>query len=88
MYIPKGIYLHFAIICIFLYNCEMLDIKFIRENKDIVTAGAKKKHIEVDIDALITLDDERLKFLKEVVIYLLKLRKVNSLWDRKLIQLV
>jgi seryl-tRNA synthetase len=44
----------------------MLDIKFIRENKDIVQAGAKKKRIEVDIDMLIGLDDERLKQLKEV----------------------
>jgi seryl-tRNA synthetase len=37
----------------------MLDIKFIRENKDIVIAGAKKKHISVDIDRLIELDDKR-----------------------------
>lgn len=37
----------------------MLDIKFIRENKDIVAAGAKKKRIEVDIDRLIELDDRR-----------------------------
>ncbi len=37
----------------------MLDIKFIRENKDIVAAGAKKKHIVVDLDRLITLDDKR-----------------------------
>ena len=44
----------------------MLDIKFIRENKDIVQAGAVKKHIEFDVNALITLDDERLKILKEV----------------------
>ncbi|MDQ3076228.1 MAG: serine--tRNA ligase [bacterium] len=44
----------------------MLDIKFIRENKDIVQAGAKKKHVEIDIDRLITLDDERLKIMKEV----------------------
>jgi seryl-tRNA synthetase len=44
----------------------MLDIKFIRENKDIVQAGAKKKHIEIDIDKLIALDDTRLKELKEV----------------------
>jgi len=35
----------------------MLDIKFIRENKDIVAAGAIKKHIKVDIDKLIALDD-------------------------------
>lgn len=37
----------------------MLDIKFIRENKDIVKAGAEKKHIAVDIDALLELDDRR-----------------------------
>ena len=37
----------------------MLDIKFIRENKDVVIAGAKKKHIDVDIEALIALDEKR-----------------------------
>ncbi|OGG69341.1 serine--tRNA ligase [Candidatus Kaiserbacteria bacterium RIFCSPHIGHO2_02_FULL_55_25] len=37
----------------------MLDIKFIRENKDIVAAGAKKKGIKIDIDTLIALDDKR-----------------------------
>ncbi len=37
----------------------MLDIKFIRENKDIVVAGAKKKHIDVDIDRLLAIDDKR-----------------------------
>ena len=44
----------------------MLDIKFIRENKDIVQTGAKKKHMDIDIEKLIALDDERLKILKEV----------------------
>jgi seryl-tRNA synthetase len=44
----------------------MLDIKFIRENKDIVQAGAKKKHVDIDIEKLIAIDDERLKVLKEV----------------------
>ncbi len=44
----------------------MLDIKFIRENKDIVKEGAKKKLIEVDIERLVTLDDDRLKQLKEI----------------------
>jgi seryl-tRNA synthetase len=57
---------YFVIISILLYNGRMLDIKFIRENKDIVQAGAKKKHIDVDIDALIALDDMRLKQLKEI----------------------
>ena len=44
----------------------MLDIKFIQENKDIVIAGAKKKHVEVDIDRLIELDDKR-KELQQAV---------------------
>lgn len=37
----------------------MLDIKFIRENKDLVAAGAKKKHIEYDVDRLIEVDSKR-----------------------------
>ena len=37
----------------------MLDIHFIRENADIIKAGAAKKKIEVDIDRLIAVDDER-----------------------------
>jgi seryl-tRNA synthetase len=44
----------------------MLDIRFIRENKDIVQAGAKKKNVEIDIERLLSVDDERLKTLKEV----------------------
>jgi seryl-tRNA synthetase len=37
----------------------MLDIKFIRENKDIVSAGARKKHVDFDVEALLVLDDKR-----------------------------
>lgn len=37
----------------------MLDIRFIRENKNIVAEAAKKKHINFKIDELITVDDER-----------------------------
>ncbi len=37
----------------------MLDIHFIRENAEIIKAGAAKKRIAVDIDALIKIDDER-----------------------------
>jgi len=44
----------------------MLDIKFIRENKDIVKEGAKKKHIEADIDGLLSVDDKRLELLSRV----------------------
>ncbi|KND50812.1 MAG: serine--tRNA ligase [Parcubacteria bacterium C7867-007] len=37
----------------------MLDINFIRENADVVKAGAEKKRLEVDIDRLLSLDSER-----------------------------
>jgi seryl-tRNA synthetase len=37
----------------------MLDIKFIRENKDLVAAGAKKKNINFDIEELIKIDEKR-----------------------------
>ncbi|MBN1292279.1 MAG: serine--tRNA ligase [Candidatus Latescibacteria bacterium] len=43
----------------------MLDIRFIRENADLVKEGARKKHIEVDIDRLLTVDDQRRKLLHE-----------------------
>ncbi|HRH27098.1 MAG TPA: serine--tRNA ligase [Parcubacteria group bacterium] len=41
----------------------MLDIKFIRENKDLVSEGAKKKHIDFDVNALIEIDDKRRELL-------------------------
>lgn len=44
----------------------MLDIKFIRDNKDIVIAGAKKKRMNVDVDALILLDDKRRELQLEI----------------------
>ncbi len=39
----------------------MLDIKFIRENKDLIAAAAKKKHIDFDVEKLIAADDIRRK---------------------------
>ena len=56
----------------------MLDIKFIRDNKDIVQAGAKKKRVEIDIAKLITLDDERLKALKEIEDLRAEVNKVSN----------
>jgi seryl-tRNA synthetase len=44
----------------------MLDIKFIRENKDIVQAGANKKHVKIDVSELITLDDKRKETLSSI----------------------
>jgi seryl-tRNA synthetase len=37
----------------------MLDINFIREHADVVKAGAMKKRVQVDIDALLALDEQR-----------------------------
>ena len=41
----------------------MLDIKFIRENLDLVKMGATKKHMTVDLDKLVALDDMRKELL-------------------------
>jgi len=44
----------------------MLDIKFIRENKDLVAAGATKKHIDFNVEELLAIDDTRRALLAEV----------------------
>jgi seryl-tRNA synthetase len=36
----------------------VLDLKFIRQNPDVVKAGAAKKHIECDVDRVLVLDEE------------------------------
>lgn len=41
----------------------MLDIKFIRENKELVELAAKKKHVEFDVGKLLDIDDKRKKLL-------------------------
>jgi len=44
----------------------MLDIKFIRENKELVKEGARKKHIDFDVEKLLEIDDSRRALLAEV----------------------
>ncbi|MEK7227553.1 MAG: serine--tRNA ligase [Patescibacteria group bacterium] len=44
----------------------MLDIKFIRENKNLVAEAAKKKHINFDVEKLIDIDDRRKKLLGKI----------------------
>ncbi len=44
----------------------MLDIKFIRENPDLVKEGCAKKQIKVDIDSLLKKDKERINLLKSL----------------------
>lgn len=47
----------------------MLDIRFIRENKDLVAAAAKKKHFNFNVEELIALDDKRRTLLTSVEKY-------------------
>lgn len=44
----------------------MLDIRFIRENLELIKMGAQKKHHKVDLDALIALDDTRRDLMARV----------------------
>jgi len=44
----------------------MLDIKFIRENKDIVSEAVKNKNREVDLDLLLDLGDKRKSLKQEI----------------------
>jgi seryl-tRNA synthetase len=44
----------------------MLDIKFIRENKDLVAMAAKKKHVEFDVQTLLDADDKRKELSNKV----------------------
>lgn len=43
----------------------MLDLKFIRENRDLVQTGAKAKGIDIDLEAVLSLDDKRRAFIQE-----------------------
>ena len=44
----------------------MLDLHFIRENAELIKAGAAKKHIQVDLDRLLVIDDERKSLRQEI----------------------
>ena len=44
----------------------MLDIKFIRENADLIKAGAAKKRIAVNLDKLLAVEERRRALLTEV----------------------
>ena len=43
----------------------MLDIKFIKENQDLVRQAIKHRALKIDIDGLIKIDDARRKALAE-----------------------
>jgi len=43
----------------------MLDIRYIRENPELIKEGARKKRIDVDIDHLLEVDEKRRRLLRE-----------------------
>ncbi len=43
----------------------MLDLKFIRENRELVKAGAEKKQVTVDLDQILALDVRRRQLVSE-----------------------
>jgi len=44
----------------------MIDIKFIRENKNKIKKGTQAKGVDIDIDKLLKFDEERKKLIQEV----------------------
>jgi seryl-tRNA synthetase len=44
----------------------MLDIKFVRENPEVIKEAARKKGFSVDVDALLAVDERRRHVLKEL----------------------
>ncbi len=58
----------------------MLDIKFIRENKNLIQAGAKKKHFDFDVEDLLKIDDERKALLAKVE----RMRKEQNIYTEKI----
>lgn len=56
----------------------MLDIKFIRENKDAVKKNCKLRNIKCDVDRLLELDEKRRKLTQEIEILKAKKNLLNS----------
>jgi seryl-tRNA synthetase len=44
----------------------MLDIRFIREHPDLVQEGARKKHIDIDVQHLLEVDEQRRQLIARV----------------------
>lgn len=44
----------------------MIDIKFIRENVELIKQNCANRHVKVDIDALLRADEERRNILKQI----------------------
>ncbi len=57
----------------------MLDIKFIRENKDRIKEAIENKNIDLNLERLLELDKERIKLLQEVEELLSIKNSINDL---------
>src|SRR5689334_5576207 len=44
----------------------MLDLRYVRTHPDVVKDGARKKHVAVDVDRLLALDDEAVALRQQV----------------------
>ncbi|MEX2405174.1 MAG: serine--tRNA ligase, partial [Candidatus Paceibacterota bacterium] len=44
----------------------MLDINFIRDNKEVIKEAARKKQVDIDIDQLLSVDEKRRELLQSV----------------------
>ena len=56
----------------------MLDIKFIRDNRDMVKEGIKNRGQKIDIDELLAIDEDRRKLLTEVETLKAERNKANN----------
>jgi seryl-tRNA synthetase len=56
----------------------MLDLKFIRENRDLVRAGAETKGITIDLDTICAVDDKRKALIQEGDILKAKRNQVSA----------
>ncbi len=56
----------------------MLDLKFIRENRDLVKDGLKNKNSKINVDEVIALDEEYRKSLMEVEVLKAQRNKAND----------
>ena len=56
----------------------MLDLKFIRDNKDLVKEAVKNRNVRIDIDELIRIDEEHRKYLTQVEDLRSQRNKIND----------
>src|SRR3989338_7702662 len=60
----------------------MLDIKFIRKNKEKMQEGARKSRIDFNVDELLKADDSR----RELLLSIEKKRAEQNQWSEKIVK--